>query len=312
MNSFSERPSFRDTELRCEMTFRELGPCWHIYTSEQFPIIFGSRDDFRFGMTLIAICAMANPDIKILTFEIMSNHLHVTVAGEKSAVLKFLDMVKKYLSRYLVASGRPLDVSQWECQLRAVRDLSDLRNVIVYNNRNGFLVSPDTTPFSYPWGANRFFFNPELRSYHESTKKSLIVRDIRRLFHTGNLDAFCGTPTVDGYISPVVYCGISVAEALFRNAHHYFHKVSRDIEGQKSIALEIGDRIFYTDDELFSFVWSKCKTEHNVNSPQMLSRDAKIDMAKLLHYDYNAANPQIARILRLDKSILDALFPPTR
>ena len=307
--SKQENP-FRESELRCQMLFRDLGPCWHIYTPEQFPLIFGTEDDFRFGMTLIAICALAFPSVRILTFELMSNHLHITLAGEKLVVKEFFRMVRENLQRYLASTGRPLDLSGWDCVPRPISDLNDLRNVIAYNNRNGFLVSQNATPFSYPWGANRFFFNPELRLFHSSSSGKMTVRDIRRMFRTCTLDRFCGTRKIDGYISPVEYCDFVAAEGLFRNGQHYFHKLSRDVESQKSIALEIGEKVFYTDEELYTLVCAKCRKEYNVDAPPQLPRDSKIGLSKLLHFEYNASNQQICRILRLDRFVVDSLFPP--
>ncbi len=152
---------FREQEIRCEMQFRELGNCWHVYTPEQFPIVFGTNDDFKAGMNLVAICAIAFPDVKILTFEIMSNHMHLCVSGLEERVKAFAAMLTKFLERYMKGTSRPIDLSEWNRIPRQISDLNDIRNVIAYINRNGYLVNPDSTPFSYPWGANRFYFNPE-------------------------------------------------------------------------------------------------------------------------------------------------------
>ena len=301
--------SFRSAEVRCEMQFRELGQCWHIYTPEKFPLVFGSIEDYRFAMNLIALCALLFPDVKILTFEIMSNHLHIVASGRKEKVRQFFEALREYLGRYLKGISRPLDLSAWVFDPREVSGLEDIRNVIAYVNRNGFLVTPSTTPFSYPWGANRFFFNPELCAFHGLSDGKLSQKEVRLLFHTRSLDRFVGLETVDGYVTPVRFCDIRAAENLFRDALHYFYKVSRDIERQKCIADEIGERIFYTDEELFTLVCSKSSTEFKVDSPSLLPRDAKIQLAKMMRFDYNAGNDQIARMLRLDVSVVDSLFP---
>ena len=303
------KTSFREQETRCEMLFRDLGNCWHIYTPEQFPIVFGTDDDFKAGMNLLAICAKTFPDVRILTFEMMSNHLHLCVSGVEERVKAFIAMLIRYLGRYLNGTSRPICLSEWDRSPRPVSDLKDVRNVIAYINRNGYLVNPDSTPFTYPWGANRFFFNPELRRFHRVTEESLSQKYLRDTFHTRLLDACCGLTTIDGCVSPVSYCDVSVAERLFRDARHYFYKVSHDIESQQSIASELGERVFYTDAELYAFVKSKCRTEYNVDAPPLLPGDAKVRLAKVLHYDYNADNQQVARILRLDLAVVASLFP---
>ena len=311
MTDFNQRPAttYREAELRCEMVYQELGSCWHIFTPEKFPVIFGAKEDFKFGMNLVAVCARAFPDVRILTFEIMTNHLHLTVAGSETRVKQFFEMLCYYLRLYLKRESRPLDLSGWNRPPRLISDLNDLRNVIAYNNRNGYLVNPGETPFTYPWGANRFFFNPELRMFHERSDDRLSVRRLREMFHTRSLDRYNGLKVVDGYVTPVCYCDIEVAERLFRDAHHYFYKVSRDVEGQKNLAAEIGEGVFYTDEELFAIISAKCREGYKVGSPSSLPRDAKIHLAKILHYDYNAGNGRIARLLRLDNAVVEALFP---
>ena len=309
MKNLTQKISFREQETRCEILFRDLGNCWHIYTPEKFPLVFGTDNDFKAGMNLVAICAVAFPDVRILTFEIMSNHLHLCVSGVEERVRALISMLIKYLGKYLKGNSRPIDLSEWNRAPRLISDLNDMRNVIAYINRNGYLVDSDSTPFSYPWGTNRFFFNPELIRFHEVSNEGLSQKYLRETFHTRLLDGCCGLVTIDGYVSPVSFCNISVAERLFRDAWQYFYKVSHDIESQQTIAAELGERIFYTDSELYAFVKSKCKTEFNVDSPPLLPHDAKVHMARVLHYDYNADNQQVARILRLDISIVDSLFP---
>ena len=155
------RYTFAEKEARCETLFRELSPCWHLYTAENFEIIFVTDDDFRVGMLLIALCAMSFPGIKILAFQLMNNHLHITLSGKKDDCCAFFHMFRHRLQMYLKGIGRTVDLSRWEEKLNAIEDLDYLRTVIAYTNRNGFLVDPDETPFTYRWGTNRFFFNQD-------------------------------------------------------------------------------------------------------------------------------------------------------
>ncbi len=314
MKNFIQLPtrSLKESETRSELLFQELGQCWHLYTPEQFEIIFATEDDFKAGMTLMAICSKAFPDVRILTFELMSNHVHATLAGLRERILAFFGMYGKHLSGYLHGIGRPVDLSSWECQLREITDLNDLRTVIVYNNRNGYLVNPSVTPFSYPWGANRFFFNPELRGFHDSSSIKLTVKEIRRIFKTRSLDMYAGLSMVSGYASPIGFCEIETTERLFRDARQYFYKLSRDVESQKTISSELGSSVCFTDDELYSIVLSKCHSEYNVRSASLLTIDMKIELAKTLHFDYHANNRQVARILRLDRALVDSVFPDMR
>lgn len=303
---------FRTEELRCEIAFRELGPVWHLCTPEDYPIIYATEEDFIAGMALTGICTSAFPSIRMLTFEIMSNHQHDTLAGPEEDIKGMFEMRREYLSSYLKGTGRVDVLKKWDYKLISIDDINYLRNTIAYTNRNGYLVHPDTTPYSYRWGANRFMFNPELVKFHSLSKERLTVKEIRRLFHTGMLDHFAGMKKVDGVVSPTAFCDIESAEKAFRNARHYYFKLSRDIESQKQIASVIGESMFYTDDELFVLISGMAYSEYHVDKPSLLPRDAKVNFARKLHSEYNSSNKQIARMLGIDISLINQMFPDIR
>ena len=105
------------------------------------------------------------------------------------------------------------------------------------------------------------------------------------------------------------FCSISFGEGLFRCASHYFREISRNIESQKDIAKELGEQVFYTDDELFSVVLTICKDKYDGQKPSLLPVAAKSELALLLHNEYNAGNKQIQRMLRLEASFVNSLLP---
>ena len=302
------RTSFHEAESFCEFSFKQLGKCWHLYTPEDFEIIFSDDDDFRAGMTLFALCALNSPGITVLTFEWMSNHLHATLAGEEADIERFFRKLARLLERYLQNKGRTTSLKHWTYRLRAISDLRDMRSVIAYNNRNGFLVDDQYTPFTYPWGANRFFFNPYAWRDHTYSTERLKVRDLWDIFRTRSFDKLGGLVIVDGYVSPLEYCHIKEAEALFRDAHQYFHAVSKDFDAQRRLAKEFGDRVTYTDNELYAVVADLCRDSYGASSPAVLDKEAKTTVARKMHFDYNASDKQISRILRLEVNLVHEMF----
>ena len=93
----------------------------------------------------------------------------------------------------------------------------------------------------------------------------------------------------------------------YTSASNYFYRLGKNVESMKEIAWEIGERIFYTDDELFSSACVICKQKYGVQQPGQLSTTAKLKMAKTLRFEYNANAKQIARILRLQLPLLTSI-----
>lgn len=300
--------NFAFKEAECASVFRNLGEIFHLWTPENFQIIFTSECDFKYGMSIFGLCAMLFPDICILTFELMSNHLHITAAGEKERLLKLFKLVKLMLKRYCNLRGYTVDWSSFNASTRSIQTLEDARNVIAYNNRNGFVVSPDDTPFSYKWGANRFYFNPDAYILASCQAADMTLRQKRGFSHSHKFDNVTGLKVFDGYVLPLSFCRIDIGEKLFRNASHYFNKVSKSIEAFKQISFEIGESVFYTDDELYAISCRICREKYGESVPSLIPSVAKVELAKTLHYEYNAQAKKIQRMLKLDKNIINSLF----
>lgn len=302
--------TYNELESACTLSFESSGPYWHLWTPENHPVIFQNREIFSFAMNIIAICALLCPRVTIITFQIMTNHVHFTFCGNQEDILQFFEIFKRHLSMCLKSNGYLADLSGFSPELRELQTLQDLRNVIVYNNRNGFVVNPDETPFTYPWGANSYFFNTAAQSRYSESEQTLTRRDRRMAMHSHLADTLPQQiKVVDGFACPMDYCSIKFGQSLFRCASHYFREISKNIESQKKIAEEIGERVYYTDEELFLIICSICKERYGVNKPSLLRAQDKSDMAILLHNDYNVRNKQIQRLLRLDAQIVSALFP---
>lgn len=301
--------NFYDAENTCLYHFAKAGDFWHLWTRDSFQIIFTNDDDFKAGMFIVGLAVTLVPGLKLITFELMSNHFHFTLAGSESQCRDFFRILMHYLDRYFRVKGRILNLESLECKLRRLNDIQDVRNVITYNNRNGFLMHREHSPYSYPWGANSYFFSPNTSLYYQECKKPIPIRSRRSIIHSHAADSSNGIMALNGYACPLSYCDITLGERMFRNASHYFHEVSRNIEGQKSIAKEIGEGIFYTDDELYRIVSAECLAKYS-KAPSLIPSEAKIEMAKMMRYDYNAGNQQILRILKIDSKVHGSLFMP--
>ena len=96
---------------------------------------------------------------------------------------------------------------------------------------------------------------------------------------------------------------------MFRDAHHYFSTISKNVEAYNGVATEIDDGEFLTDSELFTQICTIIKSRYGVSLIKDLSKAQRIELAKMLHYDYRSSNGQIRRLLSLTQYEIDSLFP---
>lgn len=307
--------SFSDKENRCrkvfEWTRRKYGPVWHLCTPGHLQqVIFRKKEHYAYGMTLVALCAYDSPYVRIITFELMSNHVHFVLCGEKEFVLAFFALFKKRLARYFSSIDEKVNLTDFVCGEPIVIDnLESLRNQICYTNRNNFVIDPDQTPFSYPYGANGYYFLNFAKSRKDGCFGDLTEREKRAFLHSRSVSYPDGYIIVDDYFSPVSYCRLDIGEGVFRDARHYFNKLSKNVESYKDIAESLGDTIYYTDDELSDVLYRICREKFGGQRPALLARDEKLELARILHYDYNADNAKIVRLIGLSKTVADELFP---
>ena len=298
------------TDEDCGLVFRSKGPYWHIYTpGDLTEIIFTSSEDFTFGMNLMAVCLAAFPNLRIITFTLMNNHFHIILAGSREDALSFFGLYRKRLKCFMAGQGRYPDFSTLVPDAYEIPDLQALRNEIVYVNRNGYVVQPEHTPYSYPWSAGVYYFNPLLARVPRIPLSSLSQPEQRKLYHS-RLIELPGHYKVSGQmIDPSSFCSIQEGEACYRNAHQYFRFLSRNQEAGSGIAKRLADTAFLTDEEMFGVARTLADKEYGVRNLASLPPEAKTALAKKLFFDYKAAPRQIRRLLKMDPAMMEALFP---
>lgn len=297
--------SYIETENNCKIAFLNAGPVWFASSpGKDTPLLFSSKDDFAFAMNVIAQEAFKFAGLKIIAFVVMNNHFHFVMAcNEPDLIRMFFEAVKKRLKRYCP------DIRSIGLDIREVADLNSLRNHIVYTHRNGYVADSSHTPFSYPWGTGRYFFNNIPVLHNLSDYK---VSNRRKMFRGRDPELPDCWNVLDGYVVPASYCDIRNWMSFFRDAHHYMSLLTKDIETYSDISSEMDDGEFLTDSELFSRAVKIVKEEYGVGAIRELSRAQRLDMARKLHYEYRSSNGQIRRVLGLTQYDVNSLFPLTR
>ena len=113
-------------------------PVWSLQTpGDLVGRLFSNREDFFFGMNLVAICAAMFPGIRILTFTLVRNRLLFLMAGERADIEAYFRAYRKRLKRYLADRFRYPDLARLEPGLQQIPDVPALRQEIIRINRTG-------------------------------------------------------------------------------------------------------------------------------------------------------------------------------
>ena len=302
--------SFSEKERICESIFINNGPYWHLYTDgTKMQNLFFNQEEFNTGMWSLAASLHLCKSVRSLTFELMTNHIHLIVAGQKEECIRVFELYKARLKNIFAKAGRNIDWGQFKMNILPIESLQALRNEIIYTNRNAFVANPSYTPDSYPWGGGCAYFNPWLKHLITSPLGRLPILTQRTLLHTRDISPFTDLREINSMPFIPSFCDIKLGESMFRDARSYFNSLTRNAEAFSQIANRLKDTIFLTDEELYSVICSHISKEYSVKAPSQLSAQQKVDTARYMHFGYNASNQQLRRMLRLNLAILGELFP---
>lgn len=310
---FLDKRTYVESERLCETKFAENGPFWHLTTpGSNQEIIFTNNEELQQGITFAAVCA-ATLNIRIIAFELMSNHIHFILAGSKEAGLEFFNQFKSRLKRYFALEHRFLTMRHFNVNdgLIPIADLSMLRNEIVYVHRNQYVINTMITPYSDLYGTGYLYFCPLGFELSGEQFNSMTVRRKKALLKGRAITLPDSYYCRDGYIQPASFCFIREGEQYFRNAHHYFTSLLKSYEAYSETAKRLGDTVSITDDEMYFAVSAMCSKDYNTSVPYTLPVKDKMDVARKMKSDYSASPQQIKRILKLDNSVISELFPRT-
>ncbi len=302
--------SFSEKERICENEFMLNGPYWHIYTDgTRMQNIFCSDDDLNTGMWLLASVCCLFKDCRMITFEIMSNHLHLIMSGKKERCIEFYEVLKSRLKRTFTRKGNIVDWERFQMGVQPIDTLQALRNEIIYVNRNAFVANDAHTPDSYPWGGGCAYFNSWLKDLHPIPFSEMNINRQREFLHTRDVEGFASLKVIGNRAYIPSFCNITLGESMFRDPRSYFNALTRNAEAFSGIAARLNDTIFLTDDEIYSVTISYINKEYDVSKIGLLNPQQKIDTARHLHFKFNATNLQLRRILKLEPSVINEMFP---
>ena len=137
----------------------------------------------------------------------------------------------------------------------------------------------------------------------------LRIETQREILHTRDVAPFSTLKEINGIPFIPSFCNTALGEQMFRDARSYFNSLTRNAETFSQIAARLKDAVFMTDDEIYSVTLAHINKEYAAKGIQFLSGQQKIETARHLRFNYNATNQQLRRLLRLDISVLEEMFP---
>lgn len=295
-------------ERRCELKFIENGPYWHVCSPDDYPAFFCNDTEFKQGVTQLAMCS-CEFRVRIVAFELMNNHFHLILAGEKEECEKLFYSYRSRIGRISKSFGHIISFDRMEPKVIAIEDVRALRNEIAYVHRNCLVPNPNLIPNNYLWGTGYLYFNNIVYFCPLTDFNDMTVREKRAMLHARETELPNYYKVFNGMISPLSFCAVNEGQMYFKNPVVYNHAVFNDYESYSKLSKRDSEATCISYEEFYYAATSICRTEFNAKSINKLSDEDKIRLAQKMYSDYNATNAQLNRVLGIDKSVLNEMFP---
>ena len=259
---------------------------------------FRDDDDFRVAMNYVAIQAAIHPEVAVIAFILMSNHVHFLLEGDKVDCIEFVNGFKQryamyYRCRYGVEEF--LRHNRLDVELIPYEETNGVENVVSYIVMNAVKARICGHPSQYRWGSGGVYFNAtpiggrRIGSYSDRALKTLLHSNQTNLPDEWIVGE-------DGYILPVNYVKRVFVENKYKtpNRMNYFFTVS-----SKAPKYPDSNIPSFRDQTILAALTDLLKTKYNKTAFESLSHEEQAECLGVLRYRFSADINQIARVCGL-------------
>ena len=119
--------TFFEKEKLCEERFDSSGPFWHLYTDgTRMQNVFVTKDLFEIGLAALGVSCRLVPQVKLVSFELMVNHLHLIMTGQREDCCLLFEMFKDRLIRIFSRNDVVVDLTDFNPHILPIPDLKAL------------------------------------------------------------------------------------------------------------------------------------------------------------------------------------------
>ena len=259
---------------------------------------FREEEDFKVAMNYVAIEAARHPEIVVLAFILMSNHVHFVLKGRREDVVAFVESFKQ---RYSLYYQKKYGVKEF--LRRNGLDIKEIpydneapEKVISYVQMNSVAANICAFCNQYPWGTGNLFFNAttpkgiKLGNMSDRARQKALHSNFTKLPEHWILGD-------DGYILPCCYVDVKAVEQLFRTPkrmQYFLHSSSKARKRLENTCLPA-----FRDQVILAAIPDLCQSLFQKDSFSALTEEEQSEFLRQLRYRFSADINQLARVCGL-------------
>lgn len=285
----------------------------HIYSDgTNVSTLFQSREDFVFGMNLIAVTAFQF-SVVILTVQVMDTHFHLIAKGTPRNCDRFARSIAVKLESFLSRTGKRFAVKG---HIRVSNDPiateNELKTKFMYVYRNAISAGYPFAPWQYAWGPGDIYFvdhNSLMARGRRIGEYPVLTR--RAMFHTGIKLPEEWRCDEDGMLIPHCYIDWKTVENLFKSPRAFlaFLSQKKDVEAAIDRECSASSVQRVSETELRREAKSICSALWGLPTVSKASVEQRMAIAQKLWDERRTYSLSVlSRVTMLDKAVLESVF----
>lgn len=259
---------------------------------------FRDEEDFKVAMNYVAIEAARHPEIVVLAFILMSNHVHFVLKGRREDVVAFVESFKqRYSLYYQIKYGVKEFLRRNGLDIKEIPyDNEAPEKVIAYVQMNSVAANICAFCNQYPWGTGNLFFNAttpkgiKLGNTSDRARQKALHSNFTKLPEHWILGD-------DGYILPCCYVDVKAVEQLFRTPkrmQYFLHSSSKARKRLENTCLPA-----FRDQVILAAIPDLCQSLFQKDSFSALTEEEQSEFLRQLRFRFSADISQLARVCGL-------------
>lgn len=265
---------------------------------------FRSNEDYKVGMNYVAIQAALQPNVTVLGFVLMSNHVHFVIKGVSDDIVAFINQFKTRYAGYVwhnYGINELLKRNKLNVKVVDPNEDESMERVLAYVQMNPVAANICSQPTQYPWGTGNTFFNadiPVAKRIGNFSKNAL-----RKIIHS---ESDClpkeWLMSVSGYILPQSFVDVLTVESCFRSPKRMNYFNYNSSKARKRIEASEDCLPSFRDESILIAIPDLCRTLFHKKSFDNLNSQEQPELLRQLKFRFSADVGQLAWVCGLTYS----------
>lgn len=291
--------------------FPGMNAYFHICTDGlEKSLLFMDESDYVLGMNLIPLCLLTKDPPEIVTFCLMSNHVHFITRGTYENSLRFIREYKRLLAKKLGRKGRTgVFHDGGGVLIKEMDDPMYIIQAIAYVLRNPVKAGMNVTPQGYRWSPARLFFSQNKTDDTScrrigdlsAKERKALKSDYRLLPNDWLIDS-------NGIILPENYVRVSTVEGIYRRASQFMYWLCKQDDAMMELDTGVMAKSRYSYEELALNMKELLAQKYKASSIDRLGTQARIEIASTMKRRYGATPAKLSRLVGIPKDVLEKLI----